>query len=108
MKENNKYDSIVEINGNEELHFNDFSISFSEQIESEQNGKSSASSFTKVYLIKEKQGKQTKVLVRHGQIPPQPEDFSVGGQKFTLFSYQTPDKKNILGKGIYIQLHLSQ
>jgi hypothetical protein len=108
MKVSMDYNSIAQMNGKEEIQFTDFSISFLEQIDSEENGKTTASSFKKIYLIKQNDNKEIKVAVVHGQIPPQPKDFEVEGKKFTLFTYQTPDKENILGKGIYIQLHLEQ
>ncbi len=43
-----------------------------------------------VYEVKSKKHGTQKLVIKSGQAPPMPFDFSVGKQKFTLFTYSLP------------------
>lgn len=43
-----------------------------------------------VYVVKSKKHGTQKLVIKSGQAPPMPFEFTVGGQKYTLFTYSLP------------------
>ena len=78
-------------------------LNYIEKIDSKNDGKSTASFYNKVYLVQTVDGKEFKISVLHGQVPPKPIDFEANGKNYILYTYQTPDSVNIYDKAIYIK-----
>lgn len=80
------YEKAQKLEAGKALEFADFTITYDGRKEKTE----SANSREDTYTVKAKKSGPQKLLIKWSQAPPMPFEFSVGEQKFTLFTYSLP------------------
>ena len=76
------------------LDFGEFKITFN-GVENFDHAPVTVSGQEELFTVVAKDGTKQKLTVSSGQLPPQPLNFKVGQQIYTLNTFQTKSKKNI-------------